>query len=389
MNGVEPVMHQDAPAAAGGWRRRRRTTLACLVALVAAGCSCSPEAAAPPPGTPPPDTGTSAPPTTAPVPLAAWPLTGKLAAMGTNGQPALAVKVDNSPQARPHAALNDADLVYELQVESITRFMEVFHSVLPERVGPVRSARSSDMDLLAGLGRPSFAWSGANPGVAGQVRAAAEAGALVDVGANSDLQGEYYRDRSRGAPHNLYTNGGALHDRSLPPDGTGGPHEVFNFRPPEAPPVGGTPAPGVHIDFGGGVVVDYVWDEERKGWDRFQVDQLHGRERSAFVDEGGRQVAPDNVVVLFLDYSPDPVDGRSPLAHSVGEGDGLVLSGGVSIPVHWSRAGSIYGWTLTSATGERVELTRGRTWVALPPAGQGGAGVLEGADAAALLAFRA
>jgi hypothetical protein len=265
----------------------------------------------------------------------------------------------------------------------------VFHSALPERVGPVRSARSSDMDLLAGLGRPSFSWSGANPGVAGQVRAAAEAGALVDVGANSSLQGEYYRDRGRGAPHNLYANGIALHDGSLPPDGTGGPHGVFGFRPPDAPPVGGTPTPGVHIDFGAGVSVDYVWDEERKGWDRFQVDQLHGRDRSAFVDEGGRQVAPENVVVLFLDYSPDPVDGRSPLAHSVGEGDGLVLSAGVSIPVHWGRAGSIYGWTLTSATGQPVELTLGRTWAALPPAGQGSANPFGAEEAAGLLAVRA
>jgi hypothetical protein len=389
MSAAEATMSRGAAPRGGRWAPRRRTGLAFLVALVAAGCSCSPEVAAPP-GTPPPDTGTTAPPTTAaPVPLAAWPLTGKLAAMGANGQPALAVKVDNSPQARPHAALNDADIVYELQVEAITRFMEVFHSSLPGRVGPVRSARSSDFDLLAGLGRPSFAWSGANPGVVGEVRAAADAGVLVDVGASSSLQGEYYRDRGRAAPHNLYASGAALHDGSLPADGSGAPQGIFGYRPPDAPPVGGAPAAGEHINFGLGVAVDYVWDAERKGWDRFQVDQLHGRDRSAFVDEGGTQVAPENVVVLFLEYTPDPIDGRSPLAHSVGEGDGLVLSGGVAIPVRWSRAGTIYGWTLTAGTGEKVELTRGRTWVALPPAGQGSTAAIEADEAAGLLAVRA
>ena len=69
----------------------------------------------------------------------------------------------------------------------------------------MRSARSSDIDLLAGLGRPLLAWSGANPTVTGQVHTAASAGLLVDAsrGANPP---EYWRDPNREAPHNLYTN---------------------------------------------------------------------------------------------------------------------------------------------------------------------------------------
>ena len=90
-------------------------------------------------------------------------------------------------------------------MEGITRYALVFGSRPPTTVGPVRSARSSDIDLLAGLGRPLLAWSGANPTVTGQVHAAASAGLLVDAsrGANPP---EYWRDDTRQAPHNLFTN---------------------------------------------------------------------------------------------------------------------------------------------------------------------------------------
>jgi hypothetical protein len=79
-------------------------------------------------------------------------------------QPLLLVKVDNGPTARPQAGLEVADIVFEELVEGgVTRFVAAFHSELPERVGPVRSARFVDVDLGSGFGRPVFANSGARP----------------------------------------------------------------------------------------------------------------------------------------------------------------------------------------------------------------------------------
>ena len=62
-------------------------------------------------------------------------------------RPALAIKVDNIDStgcetARPQIGIAHADIVYEILVEGITRFMAVFQSDIPETVGPVRSARS-------------------------------------------------------------------------------------------------------------------------------------------------------------------------------------------------------------------------------------------------------
>lgn len=81
---------------------------------------------------------------------------------GRTGGPVLAVKIDNVGAARPHTGLGRADLVYVEQVESgLTRLLAVFSSQLPDRVGPVRSARESDLELLRQFGSPALAFSGA------------------------------------------------------------------------------------------------------------------------------------------------------------------------------------------------------------------------------------
>ena len=126
---------------------------------------------------------------------------------------------------------------------------------------------------------------------------------------------------------------------------------------------------GFSIDFGQGVRVEYVWDAERLAWNRYQVDESHPRGRSAYVDAGGRQVAPENVVILSVPYVASEVDSRSPKAVSVGEGDAIVLTAGKVVRGRWSRPDSFSGWNLSEVDGTPIRLTPGRTWVALPEAG--------------------
>jgi len=296
------------------------------------------------------------------------------------------VKVDNSPEARPQTGINEADVVYELLVEGITRYALVYHSQAVEAVGPVRSARSSDFELTANLGRPLIAWSGGNPGVTAELRGAAARGFLVDAGVDL-VPSRYWRSRDRVAPHNLYTDvAGLLADLGAP-DATA-PPPLFAYRRPGEPYTGGSvPMPGLTIDFGAGVRADYVWDAERGGWDRFQVDARHRRAESATVDRAGVQVSPANVVVLFLSYGVSPADSRSPMAISTGSGDAIVLTDGKLVRGRWSRESAMGGWELTDLSGQPILLTPGRTWVALPEVGST-VTELDAATAAALLALR-
>ena len=99
--------------------------------------------------------------TTTTIPVVVNPLTGAPAAdESILNRPALVVKIDNHPRARPQWGLNQADLVFEENVEQLTRFAAVFHSQGSDPVGPIRSGRQQDIDLLGSLNHPLFAWSG-------------------------------------------------------------------------------------------------------------------------------------------------------------------------------------------------------------------------------------
>lgn len=319
------------------------------------------EAAAPVASSTSPAVETTAPPPVIPV----WPLTGAIAPdAASTAHPAVVVKMDNSPDARPQTAINEADVVYELLVEGITRYALVYHSTLVEEVGPVRSARSSDPTLVANLGTPLMVWSGGNPGVTDEVLGAADMGLLIDKSYNV-ATGDYWRDNSRKAPHNLYANIAAI-DASTP--GTP-PPPLFSFLPAGQPQAHGVPTAGITVDYGDGVRADYAWDAERGGWDRFQIDERHHRADSATVDANDVQVSPANVVILFTEYGQSPSDARSPMALSTGAGEAIVLSQGKMVHGTWSRETSLHPWTLTDDAGAPIQLAPGRTWVSLPQTG--------------------
>jgi hypothetical protein len=113
--------------------------------------------------------------------------------------PVLAVKIDNIMNARPQTGLGQADIVYVLPVEGgLSRFCAVFSAHFPPVVGPVRSARDDDLQLLRQFGRPAFAYSGAQP----QLLPVVERARIVDLYAGR--VGGYHRDSRRIAPYNLY-----------------------------------------------------------------------------------------------------------------------------------------------------------------------------------------
>lgn len=345
-------------------------------------------------------TTTSTTTTTLPV----WPLTGLPdRAAGVIPHPAISVKMDNSADARPQTGIVEADVVFELLVEGITRFALVFHSSLPDPVGPVRSARSSDPQMVAQLSTPLFAWSGGNAGVTAEIAAAARAGVLTDASYNI-ATGSYFRSNDRYAPHNLYVRLPQLLAEMGPP-GQGDPAPLFVYRRTQGPvatsttttttlapgatptTMPGTPAPvaGFTLDMEG-TTPEWAWDPAVAGWRRFQVDATHSRRDSATVDPSGRQVAPANVVVMFIDYGISPADSRSPMAITVGSGPALVFSNGAVVAGTWTRPDASLPATLTDAAGRVIELEPGRTWVEYPRRGSR-LTLLDRAGADELLAF--
>src|SRR6266851_3125524 len=112
-------------------------------------------------------------------------------------RPALSVKIENAPDSRPQTGLQNADVVYEQVVEDgITRFLAVYNSNIPPVVGPIRSGRIMDPDLLTPLGG-IFVYSGGIQETEDAIKATPGVNVIIDTGSDPAL----FRDHSKAAPH--------------------------------------------------------------------------------------------------------------------------------------------------------------------------------------------
>lgn len=296
-------------------------------------------------------------------------------------RPFLAVKIDNATAARPHAGLEKADLVYEEPVEGgITRFIAIFHSRNASTVGPVRSARLTDIDVLEQYGRVPLAYSGA----AGYVLRAISRSRVISL-AHGGLGSIYRRDGSRRAPHNLFSSTQGLY-RAARAKNPSVPREPFVFgellEPPEprapaspSPVASGSPsaspAPAAWPS-GASVRIPFtssawtaVWRyDERAGLYR----RWHGSTRHRVVS--GKQVTARNVVVLRADTTNrnrQAAARGTPELVLTGSGEATLLRDGARIKGRWKRASERDMFTFTDALGRPWTFGTGVTWIELVP----------------------
>ncbi|MFJ3905554.1 DUF3048 domain-containing protein [Streptomyces sp. NPDC090025] len=339
---------------ARGHRRPGAAATAVLCAVTAAGLyGCS----GPGPSEPSPhSTPTPAPATPLPTAPAAGvsPLTG----LPARPAPVLAVKIDNVPAARPHTGLTAADLVYVEQVESgQTRLMAVYSSRLPDSVGPVRSARESDLELLRQFDAPVLAFSGAQSALTPILEAAPPH--LVDEGGTPAA---FRRDPGRSAPHNLYLRPGAA--LAAAPGASLVKDIGFRFGP--LPPTAGT---GTATGPDDGTPVNsrtvrfpaarytFTWAPADRAWHVTMDGRPDG------------PLAPATVVVQHVTIRPsrfhDVLGAVSPYTETVGSGTAEVLRDGRAHPARWSRPDANAGTVFTTPAGAPLTFAPGQVWVLL------------------------
>lgn len=294
-----------------------------------------------------------------------FPLTGLAANDGNRAnltRRALVIKVENHPQARPQSGLDSADVVYEELVEGgQTRYLAVFHSTDADPVGPVRSVRPSDGDIIAPL-RPLFGYSGGTPKFISQLRGTP---GVTDVGVDS-VPDAYPRRPGKRAPHNQYTSTNALYAKGPPGQA---PPKFADFLDPGQPFAGAGAVAVTHLQLaiGSSTRVDYDWDAAGGVWKRV----LDGAPHMA---EGGGQLAPTNVVIQFTPYEASPGDfdvtgAQVSAVKVIGSGEAWFLSGGMLVKGRWSKADLSSPITYTDSAGAPIRLVPGRTWVELPAPG--------------------
>ncbi len=281
-------------------------------------------------------------------------LSGRL---GEKDGPVLAVKLDNTYNAAPHAGLPDADVVYLEQVEGgLTRYAAVFSTRIPEVIGPIRSARIADVELLPQYGKLAFAYSGANP----KLRPVLARMPWYDVSGDRGSIG-YWRQAGRYPPYNFFGNGVTLLKRAPKAQK---PNDVgFTFA--DEVPLGGRPVSTVTTRWPS-ARASFTWSAKKDRW----LLTMDGRKAMA---TDRTQLGGTTVIVQYVDIYPssygDRYGGITPMSDTVGAGRALILRDGQAFDGGWSRTGLKQGtrWTVG---GEEFPLAPGQVWVLLVKKGQ-------------------
>jgi len=275
---------------------------------------------------------------------------------GSDGE-ILVVKIDDTLSARPQIGIDRADIVYIEQVEGgLTRLAAVFSSEIPTLIGPIRSARISDIEILAQYGRVVFAYSGAQSKLLPVISAAN----LNDYGAQRQSPTIYTRDESRTSPTNMVLRGDLLLEK-VHSDG----RDVATSRSVGWSfgdlPSGGTAITEAKLSWPA-ASYELKWSKEEERWLVFNNGVANMS--ASGTQHGPTTVVIQNVEIVASEYG-DKFGGVTPLSKTVGTGTGFVLRDGKYFPATWSRPDELSGTTWLALDGSELPFARGQIWIAL------------------------
>ncbi len=274
-----------------------------------------------------------------------------------NDGPILAVKIDDTEQAHPQAGLEDADIVYIEQVEGgLTRLAAIFSSTIPKVIGPVRSARISDIEILEQFGRVAFAYSGAQKKLLPVI---AEAN-VINLGAQRQSPLIYTTDPLRRSPTAMMLQAQDL---------------MANVAEEQLPiaisksigwSFGEKPDTGTAVS---GVKVSWPAHSYNATWSSLENRWLLSNKDKPNLSASGVHLGPTTFVIQLVSITDsiyrDKVGGVTPYSETVGTGKGYVMRDGLAIAANWSRPSGDQGTTWTTASGDEIKFAAGQVWIAL------------------------
>ena len=288
-------------------------------------------------------------------------LTGVEIEPGSLAKPALSAKIDNAPMARPQVGLDYADIVFEELVEyGVTRYLAVWHSNVPAEIGPIRSVRPMDPEIVSPFGG-IFAYSGGQTRFIQMMQAAPVVNEIHSCDRNRkpvDADCLWYRSTGNVAPHNVLLLAPEMIERH---QDVGAPQQMFDYAPTAeeaSAVVEGQPLVSLNTRFSDFSFPTWEWDGTQGKFLRFQTSG------AADVAASGKQLAVDNVVVLFVNI--DVIE-NIPTTRLVAEGTGWVASGGSIIEITWVKQTPESPIVMTTLGGAEVLLAQGQTWIGLLP----------------------
>ncbi len=272
---------------------------------------------------------------------------------------AVVVQVDNAPAARPQIGLGLADIVYEGMAEGqVTRFSAVYLCRDAEVVGPVRSARLINLELV-----PEYQALLANSGASTGVNNAIAADPNVPNMNHGTYPSAYWRVSDRYAPHNLMTSTSVIRQMAAE---AGMPVQVELdgpfFKADAAVP--GTLS-YISIPYSPWADVSYNYNPADNNWLRFIQGEPH-------MDAGtSTQLTAKNVIVQYVNSYESNIkedeNNYGLIFDLTGTGRLLVFRDGEVISGTWSRPSLGAITTYLDDSGSPIQLNQGPTWIQLVP----------------------
>ena len=270
----------------------------------------------------------------------------------------LVVKIDDTNSAHPQIGIEDADLVYVEQVEGgLTRLAAIYTSKLPPLIGPIRSARISDIELLAQFGRVGFAYSGAQS----KMRPVIAEANLENLSAERNPPSIYGKDPNRIGPVDMILKPDLLLERA-----NANPKikietataSVFAFGDA---PKGETNTAIAKIKWPS-AKYELRWDSANEKW------LIYFNEKPNMAANGEHLYA-DTAIIQIVSITPsiygDKFGEITPFSKTTGSGKAVMLRDGLSYQISWQRNLETDVTTWKSEDGGVANFKPGRTWIFL------------------------
>jgi hypothetical protein len=319
-----------------------------VVALVASGCV--PDAPHPKPTGSPGYTSTYTPPPA----TALAPLRGTSVEVGSLKNASIAAKIDNHPDARPQVGLEHTDLLFEELVEGgLTRYVAVWQSDIPELLGPVRSIRPMDPNIISPLGG-IVCYSGGQQRFVNLMRNTPVYNAIHG---QADTASTFFRTPTKAAPHNVLVK---ARDLLAQHTDITAPAQQFAYSldvPSATATKDGAPTSALNYKFSNIISGSWTYDSAKLMFLRAQAGKPD-------LDSAGTQLSATNVIVLRVSVTNDI---NVPRTEMIGGGEAWVSTGGGTSHATWSKGSPTDPTHLIDDQGVAIRLAPGNTWIELVP----------------------
>ncbi len=289
-----------------------------------------------------------------PPPTVIAPLTGEVIEAGMALNPSIAAKIDNHVEARPQVGLERTDIVFEELVEGgLTRYVAIWQSDVPDEIGPIRSIRPMDPDIISAFGG-IICYSGGQQRFVVLMQRAPVFNAIHGQEATADTM---YRTKTKPSPHNVLVKAAVIVGQhpELP-----APGQQFAFAFDVASSTAakdGAAASAVNITFSTASAPSWTWNPATATY-------LRAQKGVADMDSNGAQLGAVNVIALRVGVSTGL---GVPKTELIGSGEAWVSSGGRSIHAVWSKDSATSAIVLRDDQGVTIRLAPGNSWIELVP----------------------